>query len=151
MRPEAARAVGPVERPEDLGVRQSQRVRPSVRRGDERDPAEPRRHGEGGEVGRAHAREVRVDDQADAVDVLQRGGDRSALALAGVVDRRRTELAGDEAAGGVPRYDPHLADGGRRLDDVAEHRQGDLAAELLGKPALTFLPERDHDEHRRRE
>ena len=57
----------------------------------------------------------------------------------------------DEAAGGVPRYDPHLADGGRRLDDVAEHRQGDLAAELLGKPALTFLPERDHDEHRRRE
>ena len=106
-----ARAVRPVERPEDLGVRQSQSVRPSVGRRDERDPAEPRRHGEGGEVGRAHAREIRVDDQADAVDALERGCDRRALALAGVVDRGRAELAGDEAAGGVRRHDPHLADG----------------------------------------
>jgi hypothetical protein len=60
------------------------------------------------------------------------------------------EGSGDAATGGVAGHDPHVADRGRSLDDVAEHRQGDLAAELLREPALALSPERDHDEHRRR-
>ena len=57
-------------------------------------------------------------------------GDGRALALARVVDGFRAELAGDEPAGRVVCHDADVAGRDGRLDDVAEHRQGDVGPEL---------------------
>ena len=67
--------------------------------------------------------------------------------LARVVDGLRAELDRDETARRVVGHDAHVAGRDGRLDHVAEHRQGDVDAELGGKPALAAGPERHHDHH----
>ena len=71
--------------------------------------------------------------------------DGRALAAAGIVDDLRAEIGRDEPAGRVVGDDAHVSDRDGGLDDVAEHRERDLAAELGRQPALAAGAERDDD------
>ena len=92
VRPEPGGAARAVERLEHLGERKPERVRGAVRRGHERQGAGARRDRERSEVGRAHPRQIGIDDEADAVD----SGERS-------LTRRRPDRLPGSVTTSTPR------------------------------------------------
>ena len=97
VRPELRCAAGAVERLEDLRERKPERVRRPVRGGHDRHGAGASGDRERRQVGRAHPRQVRVDDEADAVDAGERSLDGGSLAAARVGDDLDAEAGRDRA------------------------------------------------------
>jgi hypothetical protein len=93
-------------------------------------------------------------ERRPVVELLERRHDRSTLAASGLRDRLRTELLCQSAAGCVAGDDQRPAGHDRRREHVAEHREREPRARLLGgvEPLLPVLAaEGDHDlRHRAR-
>ena len=140
---EPRRAARAVERREDLGARQAERVRRPVVRLDEPEPSEQRRHRERVQVRGPDPGQVGVDDEAEAGRALEAGRDRVSLPAARIVHQPGAEVASDQPARRVVGHDPHVADRERHLDDVAEHRERHLATQVFGQAGSCPRPGRE--------
>ena len=152
---EAGGAAAAVERREVLLRGQRQRVRRPVLGLDVADRTELGRAGERAQIVGDDAGQVGVDDQHDAfAEPLERGRHRRSLTAGRVRDRLGSELGCQRAARLVVGDDERAAGHGRRREHVAEHRQGELRAGLVGRvePLLAVLAAvGDHDlRHRAR-
>ena len=149
---EALRTAWPVKRVEDIRVREAQRVRPTVGRCDEGDPAERRRREQRLQVVRHHAWDVGVDDH-DGVDLDQseRGRNCRALPAAWIVHKSRANGFREPAAVVVARHDDGLADGRRRCEHVGKHGEDDRSVRVhahAGQALLPCQPAERHDDYR---
>ena len=103
---------------------------------------------------RDDARNVGVDDEHRAfADRSSAAGDRRALTARRILDRLRAELRRQRAAGLVIGDDERAAGHGRRGEHVAEHRQRELRAHIVGRveALLAVLAAEGDDDLRHRE
>jgi hypothetical protein len=146
---EAGRAAPAVERREERGVRERERVRRPVLGFDVADRPELGGARERAEVVRDDAGDVRVDDEhRPRPDEVEGSRDRPSLSVARVVDDLDAELGGQLARRAIPRDEQRPAGRDGRREHVSEHREGKLRP-LRRRRIEPSLPaataERHHD------
>jgi hypothetical protein len=152
---EAGCAATAEERSEQPGFGEGERIRRPVVGLDIPDRAQLGRPGQRAQVVRDGARQIRIDDEHGPGSRLLEGrGDRSALAAAGLVHRRRPELVGERAALDIAGDDKRPAHRRRGGKHVAQHREREPGTGMVGRlePLLpAAAAEGDHDlRHRAR-
>jgi hypothetical protein len=140
---EARCAAGAVDRLERARRGDRQRVRRSIRCCDERHA----RRGQARQRGGRCTRQVGVDDKARPGETVEADLDRAPLPAAWIGDDLHAKRSSRIRRFDVSGHDPHLADAQRRLDDVDEHRESELAPQRAGQARLPPCPERDHRDH----
>ena len=138
----------PVERVEEIRHREAERVRPTVRRGDESDAAERGRREQRPEIGGRHTGDVGVDDQ-DCVDLEQseRSGHGRALPAAGIVHQQSAYVGREPPTFVVVRHDDGVRDDRRRREHVGQHSQDDCSVGVRVQPGEALLPRQPAERH----
>ena len=150
-REEALRAPGPVQRLEEGGVGERERVRRPVRGGRQGDPAGRHRLEERAQIVRLDAREVGVHDEhrADRLEPPERRLDRGALSSWDAPEHVNLEFRRHAPGRLVVRDDSGGRDRGGRGEHVGEHREAERDARLRRRrceaPLALGASERNQD------
>jgi DNA polymerase (family X) len=134
MSAEPGRAPWAEERGEGLRGGETERVRGSVRRRDERDAAPGRRAPECPKIMRNGTRQVGVDDEdRPRVHLLEGRCDGVSLSATRIRQRPGAEPPRERLRPLVFRHDRRLADGAAGCQDVPEHREREPPASRVGQ------------------